>query len=278
MTGDYEIIFVNDGSPDDSLARALVLHDKDNKVKIADLSRNFGHHSAAMTGLAFSQGDFVFMIDSDLEESPELLAEYWEVLMISKDVDVVYGVQKERRGGLLDKLGGEAFYFLNNLLSNDFMPRNMAFSRLMTRRYVKSLLEYKEREICLAGLWYITGYKQVGVNIKKTYKGKSTYTLAKKITLLTNHVVSFSDKPLIFIFYTGLFIFCISTAVALSIILRKLFFSFVVTGWTSIIVTLWLLGGLIILFLGVIAIYLSKIFIETKNRPITIVRHFYSKA
>ena len=114
ITDDYEIIFVDDGSPDDSLKKCVSLHKQDQKIKVIELSRNFGHHKAIMTGLSYAKGDFVFLIDSDLEEDPEFLEIFWEELQSGEDLDVVYGLQKSRKGGWFEKFSGGLFYKVFN--------------------------------------------------------------------------------------------------------------------------------------------------------------------
>ena len=116
ITDDYEIIFVDDGSPDDSLQKAVALYEKDSKVKVIELSRNFGHHKAIMTGLSHAKGEFVFLIDSDLEEEPELLGKFWEELHKEKELDVVFGVQESRKGGWFEKFTGGLFWKLINFM------------------------------------------------------------------------------------------------------------------------------------------------------------------
>ncbi len=276
ITDDYEIIFVNDGSPDNVLVLAQALYQKDPHVIVIDLSRNFGHHRAVMTGLSHAQGDFVFFIDVDLEERPELIEEYWAKMSEDKVADVVYGLQIKRKGTLFEKTAGWLFYVIRNWLSSENLPRNISGSRLMTHRYVKSLVLFQERELHLGGLWHMTGYRQITVPIKKEYKGKTSYTIGKRVGLAINGLTSVSSKPLILIFYVGLAIFCTTVLVSIVLIVKKLFFSHVLSGWTSLMVSVWLLGGLIILFVGIIGIYLSKVFTETKSRPYTIVRQKYT--
>jgi putative glycosyltransferase len=277
LTDHFEIILVNDGSPDRSLDVALELHQQDPRVRVIDLSRNFGHHKAMMTGLAHARGELVFLIDSDLEEEPELLGRFHEELVRNK-ADVVYGVQERRKGALFERLSGEIFFRIFNLLSTDPLPPNLTTVRLMTRRYVMSLVAHREREMVIAGLWVITGFSQVAVPIRKGLRGISTYGLARKGLVLINAVTSFSDRPLIFIFYLGAVIILVSGAAAAFLVVRRLFFGVLLAGWPSLIVSVWLLGGLTLFCLGVIGIYLSKVFIETKQRPYTIVRAIYERA
>jgi putative glycosyltransferase len=273
VTDDYEIIYVNDGSPDDSLA--LVKQLADTHVVIVDLSRNFGHHKAMMTGLAHSTGEFVFLIDSDLEEPPELLGEFWQARANDAATDVFYGVQRSRKGGRFERLTGSIYYSVFNALSHIKIERNMSVVRLMTRRYVNQLITHRERELVFVGLAALTGYQQKSIVFDKASKGESSYSLLRKLDLAANSVVAFSNRPLNFIFYLGV---CITT-LAMLFVAYNIFHYFAygsgVSGYTSLIVSVWVLGGLILSSLGVIGIYLAKMFIEVKDRPYTIVREIY---
>jgi putative glycosyltransferase len=277
LTDSYEIIFVNDGSPDQSLDIVVSLYEKDERVKVIDLSRNFGHHKAIMTGLAHAKGDLVFLLDSDLEEEPELLPLLFDE-MEKTNADVVYGVQKQRKGGWFEKITGDIFYKLFNLFSNYPIPANVVTARLMSQRYVVNLVQHKDREIFLAGLWAITGFKQVPFLVNKGSKGSSAYNLRRKLTIMINSITSFSNKPLIYISYLGLVISFISSMAVFYLIIRRVFFGVYLSGWPSLIVSVWLLGGITIFCLGIIGIYLSKIFTETKQRPYTVIRQIYEGA
>ena len=160
--GDYEIVLVNDGSPDASLDIALDLLSRDARVRVVDLARNFGHHRAMMTGLAQARGERVFLIDADLEEDPELLTSFTEI-MRTTGADVIHGVQQARRGGWVERAGGWLFFKIFNALSNTRIPENLITVRLMTRRYVSALVSHREREMIIAGLWAITGFLQIPV-------------------------------------------------------------------------------------------------------------------
>ncbi len=275
ITNEYEIIFVNDGSPDDSLEKALQLNIKDPKVKIVDLSRNFGHHKAIMTGLSKTTGDFIFLIDIDLEEAPEYIELFWETIHKTES-DVVFGIQTIRKGNISEKLSGALFYNMFNLLSSVKIPKNPTTCRIMTKRYVNSLLEYKDKELMLAGLMELTGYKQVSIPFEKKSRKKSSYSISKKIDLMVNSITSFSSKPLHFVFYSGVLITLFSFFWIVSVVVRKFFFD-ISSGWSSLIASIWFLGGFSILSIGIIGIYLSKIFSEVKDRPYTTIRNFYNR-
>lgn len=273
---DYEIILVNDGSPDNSLELAIDLTEQNADVIVIDLSRNFGHHKAMMTGLTRAKGDLVFLIDSDLEEEPEWL-EKFATQMAQESCDVVYGVQERRKGNWFERLSGQWFYRLFNAITGLALPSNFTTARLMARNYVEALLRHQEREVFIAGLWHITGFNQQPQIIKKHSNSESTYTLSKKVALFVNSVTSFSNAPLTGIFYVGAFISTIAIFYILHLVFRWLFFEKPASGWTSLMASIWLLGGMIISFIGIVGIYLSKIFSETKQRPYTIVRQIYQK-
>lgn len=272
--GDYEIIFVNDGSPDDSLDLAVKLTYEDFHVVVVDLSRNFGHHKAMMTGLAYAKGDLIFLIDSDLEEEPEWLLAFAQQ-MKQECCDVVYGVQGKRRGGVYERFSGITFYTLFRKLTGINQPNNIVTARLMMRRYVQALLDHKERELNIGGLWIITGFKQVSQLVCKHATSPTTYSFSDKFGHLVNAVTSFSSLPLVYTFYIG-FIISLSALLFIAyLILRYFFISLPPSGYTSMIASVWFFSGLMIFFLGVQGIYLSKIFSEVKQRPYTIIRHVY---
>ena len=273
---DYEIVLVNDGSPDDSLALALQLVESDSHVIVIDLSRNFGHHKAMMTGLAHAKAEWVFLIDSDLEEEPEYLLSFAEE-MVSQDCDVVYGVQEQRKGGWFERWSGQWFYSIFRVFTGLALPENMVTARIMTRRYVDALLRHGEREVFIAGLWLITGFDQRPQFVKKHSSSETTYTFRRKMSLLVNSVTSFSNVPLVGIFYIGVSILLVAIFYIGYLAIQWSYLAKPLSGWTSVMASIWLLGGMIISFIGVVGIYLSKIFSETKQRPYTTVRQIYAK-
>jgi putative glycosyltransferase len=271
----YEIIMVNDGSPDDSLAQAVRIHERDPRLSVIDLSRNFGHHKAMMTGLSCAFGESVFLIDSDLEEEPELLLEFTQHKETA-ECDVVFGVQKQRRGDLVERASGALFYRLFRLLTGIQQPDNIVTARLMSRRYVDALLLHKEREINIGGLWCITGFAQEAHSVVKHSSSPTTYSISRKVSHLVNSITSFSSLPLVLTFYAGACISITAVAYISYLIFRYLFISAPPDGYTSLIASIWLFSGLIIFFLGIQGIYVAKIFSEVKHRPYTIIRNVYT--
>ena len=271
---DFEIVLVNDGSPDNSLDLAIKLAEQDAHVVVVDLSRNFGHHKAMMTGLTHAKGEHVFLIDSDLEEEPEWLIPFNQQMQRERS-DVVYGIQGERKGGVFEKVTGNIFYKLFRMLTGINQPNNIVTGRLMSRRYVEALLRHQERELNIGGLWMITGFKQTTQLVRKHSTSPTTYTLSGKFSHLVNAVTSFSSLPLVYTFYSGLMISISALLFIAYLVIRYFFIASPPSGYTSLIASIWLFAGLIIFFLGVQGIYISKIFSEVKQRPYTIVRHIH---
>lgn len=271
----YEIIFVNDGSPDDSKVRVMDERSHDHRIKLVDLSRNFGHHRAAIAGLAHATGALVFLIDCDLEVSPDELGKLLDVMHESA-ADVVYGVQEQRKGGAIERIGGQVFWWLYNHLSDTEVPRNVLTERLMKRRYVDALLTLGDRNVFLAGMMYWTGFVQVGVPlVKGRRQGASTYSLRRRISLLVEAVTSFSTLPLKMTLWTGLVFMLVSGLFAIGLIAQKILYpATVLLGFTSLMVVILAIGGVIITLMGVLGIYLSRLFIQSQGRPLYIVREF----
>jgi putative glycosyltransferase len=272
---DYEFVIVNDGSPDNVLQLAKKLVAQDERVVVVDLSRNFGHHKAIMTGLEYATGDFVFLIDCDLEEAPETFGQFFVALQNDPEADVVYSIQEARQGNALRRIPGDLYYRVVRSLSDYAVPQNILMTRLMTQRYVRDLVAHKENLFSIEGLWELTGYKQIPVTIEKSFKGSSTYSWSKKFWLAIYGITAMSSKPLVLIAYLGLFIMLPAALVIVFLLAQRLSGYTDVEGWTSVLVSVWFLGGLIIFILGIIAIYISVIFTETKPRPYTVVRHVY---
>jgi putative glycosyltransferase len=273
----YEIILVDDGSPDDSLLVALQLQNSDANIKVIELSRNFGHQRAMMTGLQQTAGDFVFLIDCDLEESPELLSDFWQKITKQKNVDVAYGVQLKRKGSWFEKLSGRLFYKTLSALSSVEYPADTLTARIMSRSYVDSILRFQEKELDLWGVFALAGFNQIAMPVNKGYKGRSTYTFRKKLKRAFEIITSFSHRPLYLTFLFGTVSFAVALVNISVIIYKKVILDTDVEGWTSLIASIWLVGGMILLVLGVFGIYLSKMFLEIKNRPLTIIKNVFVK-
>lgn len=277
LTNDFEIIFVNDGSPDDSLTILKGLVEFDSRVVVVDLSRNYGHHKAIMTGLEYAKGNFIFLIDSDLEESPELLGLFWLDLISDESVDVVYGVQARRKGGFFERLSGNIFFSAFNFFSDVKIPKNFLTVRLMRRRFVEALIKFPERDLVFSILNSLVGYKSKEVEVVKLDHSPTTYSFSKKVRLLFRHILVASPRPLLLSFNIGLLVVFFSVLLVGYLSYKKIMSGVEVDGWVSTVVAISFFGGLNMFFIGVVGAYIAEIFEETKKRPRTLVKHVYRK-
>jgi putative glycosyltransferase len=269
---DVEFIFVDDGSPDDSAVKAREFLKRQTAATLVELSRNFGHHRAILTGLSFARGDLVFLIDCDLEEQPELFGDMLSTLERTRHeaqpADVVYAVPSRRKGGAFERVSGELFYKLFNALSDVRVPNNWMICRLMTARYVRALLAHHERELFLGGLFGITGFRQVAITADRRHKGSSAWTLKRKLKVALQALTAFSARPLWLLAGIGTLISAASALAILYMIVRVMVFGLPYqSGWASTMVTISFFGGLNLLAIGVVGLYVAQVFAEVKGRP-----------
>jgi putative glycosyltransferase len=274
VTDDIEVVFVDDGSPDDSLriARSLVGGDVD--VKVVELSRNFGHFQAVMAALGHATGDVIFLLDSDLEEPPELFADLYAPIASAPaedPVDVGFGVARRRKGGLVERVGGAMFYRVLNSLSGFDIPVNAVMARVMTRRYVQALLTHQERELFLNGVMTITGYRQVAVPVDKSGRDTTTYTRLHRLSVALRAITAFSDRPLTFILVGGLALSAVAALGVVVLVATVVVFGVeYASGWASLLAALCFFSGLMLAAIGVLGFYLGRVFVEVKARPVIV--------
>lgn len=273
---DYEIIMVNDGSPDQSLDLAVALAQDDPHLIVLDLSRNFGHHPAFWAGMHHAKGDLTFLIDSDLDVAPETLADFMQELQRTQ-ADVVYGVQAQRQGPAGSRLAGGLFWRIFSSVSDVDVPADIMTERLLTRPYLDALLQMQDRNLFLAGMYHWPGFRQVPLALTKTpRKTPTAYTVFHRVKLLVEAISSFSSMPLQVIFWFGFFIFLVSTAYSTLLLARKLILpESVADGFTFIALALMLGTGMIMMSLGVVGLYLHRIFRQVQGRPVFVVRRIY---
>jgi putative glycosyltransferase len=272
----YELILVVDGSPDDSLQHLRSKQRQNPKITIVDLSRNFGHHQAAWCGLHTARGDRVFIIDCDLEVSPAVLESFADT-MTKSGADVVYGYQESRHGGIASKYLGDAFWRIFNLLSTTPVPHNICTERLMSRRYVDTLLTLGDRNLFLAGMYFWAGFEQVGVKLTRTSrKGRPAYTVFRRVQLMVRAISAFSSLPLQMSFWVGLTIALGCVGYAIFLLARKIANpDTILSGFTTLALLISLSAGMIMMSLGVIGLYISRIYSQTQNRPVYLIRSVY---
>ncbi|MCF7969613.1 MAG: glycosyltransferase family 2 protein [Methylococcaceae bacterium] len=278
ITQDYELILVNDGSPDDSLQKALVAQQHNTHLKIVDLSRNFGHHEAGMAGLEQAQGEFVFLIDSDLEEAPELLLEFWQEMQRSEDLDVIYGIQEQRKGGWFEQFSGYLFYIIFNKLSSIKISTNALTVRLMKKQYVDAITQYQERNLFVAGIMAHAGFNQRAWVVTKKSKPSSSYTLAKRLKLFLTCITSFSTQPLAYMFALGNFIFLLSISAVLYFFLESVVLNTSISVLKAILLATGFIVGSLMSCTGLLGLYIAPIATEIKQRPRVIIKTIYSQS
>jgi putative glycosyltransferase len=271
----FEILLVNDGSPDESLVYALERRADISQLVVVDLSRNFGHHHAVQAGLQHARGNLIFLIDCDLEVTPLVLVEFYRKLQES-GCDVVFGYQEARKGGRFEQISGDLFWKGFNLLSETKIPENSITERIMTRRFVDALLQMGDRNLFLGGMMRWAGFQQIGLPvIKKRRDGGSSYTLMQRIGLMVNAVSSFSAQPLIWLFNIGITITLLSFSFAFYLVMRKLLFDDALMGFTSVMTVMTLSLGILTTAIGIVGIYLGKVFKQVQNRPTYIVKDIH---
>lgn len=271
---DIELIVVDDGSTDDSWEKLIKFQLKNVKSRYFKLSRNFGHHFAILEGLSKASGDIVFLVDSDLEEDVNWLISFLEI-MLTKNADVVFGVQEKRRGNFVEKITGELFYFFISRISDFPIARNTVTARLMNRQFVDAILSYGEKSVNIAAIWSSLGFQQEAFQVNKKRLHKSHYNLSKKISTAIDAATSFSLKPLLLIIKLGSLISLLSIVSVIFLISRKLIYGIQIEGWTSLMLAVLFSLGINMLAIGAVSVYISKIYIEVKNRPRALITDIY---
>jgi polyisoprenyl-phosphate glycosyltransferase len=268
----YEIIFVNDGSADESPLLLQDLQAKDECVKFLSLSRNFGHQIAITAGLDHSGGQAVVVMDADLQDPPEViprLIEQWR-----KGYDIVFAVRQKRRGeGLLKRATAALFYRILQHLTATEIPLDAGDFRLMSRRAVEALNDIRERNRFIRGLAGWVGFRQTSVSFVRDIRhaGRTKFPLKDMLRFALTGIVSFSLVPLQLAGYLGFLVSSVSFFYMVYAIGLKLFTDRVVLGWTSVMVAVLFLGGVQLLSLGIIGEYIGRIYDEVKQRPLYII-------
>ena len=266
---DYEIIFINDGSKDNTLSILERISNENEKVKILSFSRNFGQEAALTAGLKYVSGDAIVIIDADLQDPPELITEMlslWE-----QGNEVIYGKRKRRKGESAFKLlSAKMFYKTLNALSDVEIPKDTGDFRLVDKRVVDTINSMPEHNKFLRGLFSWVGFKQYAYEYKRDERaaGNSKYPFKKMWKLATDGIISFSTKPLKLVGGLGIMTIVLSICILIySLISFALKLNNLTPGWTSIMVAVTFFAGVQLLSLWMISEYIGRIYDETKNRP-----------
>ncbi|MCH8902359.1 MAG: glycosyltransferase family 2 protein [Bacteroidetes bacterium] len=275
ITDDYEVVIVDDGSQDSTLELLMKWHRQDNHFKILSLSRNFGHQAAYTAGLNHTKGDYVVMMDGDLQDPPELIAEMY-VKLNSKNLDIVFGKRISRNEGFFKKIMIKLFHSIFSRMSNINAPVNVGNFCIMNRRALDSFIDLKEKNRYLPGLRYFIGFKQSYIEYERSARaaGKTKMGFGRLTTLAMNALFSFSNIPIRVCVYLGM-IGVTFSLIAGGVVLYKKLTGDAISGWTSTLFSIYFFGSVQLLFLGIIGEYIYRIFVESQNRPIYIVREFH---
>jgi dolichol-phosphate mannosyltransferase len=270
---DFELICVDDGSRDRTLEILRRLSLTNPHLRVVALSRNFGHQIAVTAGIEHARGDAVVLIDADLQDPPEVILEMLDRWRAG--ADVAYGVRLDREGESSFKLWtAKVFYRLINQLSDIAIPLDTGDFRLMSRRAVDALVSMPERDRFVRGMVAWVGFRQEPVYYHRAPRsaGKTKYTLNKMVQFATNGILSFSQAPLRVAAYMGFGASILALAGIIYALILRLFTDVWVTGWTLLFIAMLFLGGVQLLFLGVIGEYVGRIYGEVKHRPLYLVK------
>lgn len=268
---DYELLFVNDGSTDDTLPILKELAAQDEHIRILSFSRNFGHQMAVTAGVEYARGDVMVIIDADLQDPPELIPDM--VALWKQGWEVVYAKRKKRKGESAFKLFSAAmFYRILRALTDIDIPADTGDFRLIDRKVADAFLRMPERSRFIRGMMAWLGFKQTPIEYERDerFAGETKYPLKKMLKLASNGILSFSTEPLRLVLQLGVGAIIVSFLLLIYAIIAKAT-GHAEGGWASLMVTVTFLGGVQLVSVGVLGQYLARMFEESKGRPLFVI-------
>lgn len=275
VSPDFEVICVDDGSSDRSLELLIGQHQKDPRYKVLSLSRNFGHQRAVLAGLTYSRGSFAGVMDADLQDPPELYADF--IKKLEEGNDVVYAVRKKRKEGRLKRIAYWVFYRILTQIADLRMPVDSGDFCLMRRQVLDEILKMHEQSLFLRGLRFWVGFRQTGFEYERAerFAGSTKYSLKRMLRLAYNGIFSFSDFPIRFMGRLGYFTIMISAGYTLFILSKKLIWGEIIEGFTTLILAIFFFGGVQLVSIRILGEYISRIYDQSRARPLFIVQEAY---
>ena len=273
ITNDFEIIMVNDASPDNAWDTIKKLSQKDKRIKGVNLSRNFGQHYAITAGLDYACGEWVVVMDCDLQDQPEEIIKLYNKIIEGNNV--VFGRRHQRKDHYFKKLGSKLYYrFYNYFTEGQQVDGTVANLGLFSKLLISNFKKMKEqsRSLQLFIKWIGFDIVYVDIDHAKREEGTSSYNLTKLIELAFDRIIAHSNKPLRLFIKVGFSFSLLSFLYGIYIVIRYFLYGVSVEGWTTVIVSIYFIGGLTFANLGILGIYIGKIFNETKNRPLYIIK------
>ena len=274
-TPDYELICVDDGSSDDSLKQLISIHQKDSRWKVLSLSRNFGHQAAYLAGLSHCSGQYIAMIDGDLQDPPEILESFYNKLQ--EGYDVVYAVRKKRKEAWLKRMTYSLYYKIISSIATIRSPLDSGDFCLMRREVLEQMLTMTEHSLFLRGIRSWVGFRQFGMEYDRDRRnsGETKFTLKKLFQLAYNGIYSFSHFPIKLLTNIGLIVIIISILYSIYILYVKINNPHIPQGFATLAIAIFLFSGVQLVALGIIGEYVLRIYDESRKRPLFIVKKKY---
>ncbi len=276
FTTNYEIIFVDDGSTDGSLEALLSFHKENNHIKVLRLSKNFGHQSAFTAGLEYTKGDYIAMMDGDLQDPPELLADMYQKIH-AENFDIISGKRTGRKGKSGLSIYTWLFHQIYSSLAGLKNIENTGNFSMMTRNALNAMLSMKEKNRYLPGLRSFIGYTHGYVEYIRDdrYRGKSKMSFYKLMILAADAIFAFSRFPIRFCIVLGIIGTIVFMVAGLYVLIAKAT-GIALFGWSSTMLSIYFLGSIQLIFMGIVGEYVYRIYKESQNRPLYFVKDFYS--
>lgn len=271
---DYEWIFVDDGSEDSTVAIIKAAAARDTKVKLIELSYNHGKQGAVTAGIKHATGDYLLYMDPDLQDPPDEIPRF--VTKIEEGFDVVFGVRSVKMDSWINRLFSKIFWGILNRFTGLKIPKGLAVMRIFNRKFANKFNEYGEHNRFIEGIFMHIGMKQATLKIaqRERFAGKTKFNFSRKIALAFHAILDFSQLPLLFVVRFGFLLSLLGFVALLGIVIAKLFFIEFQAGWPSLISAIILGTGLQIFFMGIVAVYIGKIYKESKPRPLFSVKEY----
>ena len=272
ITDKFEIVFVNDASPDGAWGAIRELAVADRRVRGIDLSRNYGQHIAITAGLSQAKGDWIVVMDCDLQDRPEEIPNLYRAT--SNDCDMVLARRVDRKDTWLRRMASTAFYELLSYMTDTAQDSSIANFGIYSRKVIDAVLSIRESHHYFPVIVRSVGFRIQSIDVEHAGReiGKSSYNMRKMLKLALDSVLSYSDKPLRLTVGLGLTMVLLTSIAAIFVIIASIMGLITVAGWASVIFTLFFLSGLIIMLVGVVGLYVGKTFIEAKKRPAFFIR------
>ena len=267
ITAEFEILLINDSSPDNDWEIIYKLAQKNNKIKGINLSRNFGQHYAITAGLQHAKGKWVVVMDGDLQDQPEEISKLYKEAL--KGFDIVYAKRAHREDAFLKKLSSKVFYKTLSYLTDTKQDNSIGNFGIYHRKVIQAILKMNDSIKYFPTMSQWVGFKKTAINVNHSSRefGKSSYNIKSLLKLAFNNMVTFSNKPLKVMVNFGFSIVLITLIIGIVFLVKYFTGNIEVIGYTSLILSIWFLSGVIMMMLGVLGIYLGKVFDQVKDRP-----------